>query len=628
MAKTRWARDYTRDIIDAKQRFDDVREHIKEPPDGQIPLNDWGIYASPNLQSNEPVSPFDCEQYPDSPYCGGMPWSMTPVGLEPEWGVDECGAWVQVTPILGFTKLPPVSVGWRKPGKCREEEKPIQQPKPISDLPEEWKDIQPDTIPGGFRPDDIVLAATTTTIYHLEINVINGKRLTNLSFYQGSIDSIIEPTIEIAPSPPSTIYYPPATALCSGTVSWKEAAVSLDLANYRNGTNTPPREQVFYRKFAIHPMSPIQGKNGGHRGANWYVTGEDNIAIIYYGKFGSIFPSNSLYFLAGVSEDGTRANLHKVNLAYLKKISGSPDHYPPPPDQKKKKKCCMQCCSGGNQQSNKQAQDNAEILRLLRKIDKKMGDYPFKVVLFDADDNKVGAQKKTVSVASVAQGQKLIVEREEKNAKSIGIDHFPIYVPSSIVEDESNGILGDIGDLKNKIFKQRIESLAELQLWKTKNDYEIFGRWQEVIEIQDSDPNIKGNQPKRVVLPNMAKSFKEIILLLTVLIRSQGFSLDAILKMYVDLAGVKTSTTATEAITRDIQDYLDYPTVTKTLSVPLGIKIPSEKTPVEDREDIEEFLQNSTVKVVFDDWTGEGSIHDMLLVLLDAAARQIQKPHT
>lgn len=392
MAKTRWARDYTRDIIDVKNRYDDLKEHIKEPPDGQVPVGDWGIYTSPNLQSNEPVSPFDCDQYPDSPYCGGTPWTKTPVGLEPEWGFNECGAWVQLNPILGFTKLPPVSVGWRRPGKCREEEKPIQRPKPINDLPEEWKDIQPDILPGGFRPDDIVLAATTTTIYRLEARIINGhQRLTNVVYYQGYLDSIVSPTTAVAASPPGGIYFPPTTALCSGMIHWS-AFGSLDLFNAVNNANLPNKEDVFFRDFALHPNHPNQGENGGwyegnmgalggkgdYKGIGWSITGEGVIAAIYYGRFGSIFPSQSLPFRVGISPDGINANLFKINLAYLKKISGSPDHYPPPPDQKRKKDCCMQCCSGGNQQANKQDQDLSEIKKMLKEIKKRLGtdEYP------------------------------------------------------------------------------------------------------------------------------------------------------------------------------------------------------------------------------------------------------------
>ena len=207
----------------------------------------------------------------------------------------------------------------------------------------------------------------------------------------------------------------------------------------------------------------------------------------------------------------------------------------------------------------------------------------------------------------------------EKALKCIGIDQLPIFTPSSIIDDESNGMLGDLGDLKNQIFKQKIESLAELALWDIKNKYEIFGKWQEVITIEDSDPTKKGNQPKKIVLPNMARTFRELMLLNSIQVKTLGMLFDVSLKMYIDLANTKISAAVSEAILRDIQDYLDYPTEIKKLDVPLGISIPSDSTPNDDREDLERFLRNSVAKAKFDDWTGEGSMTEMLITLLRAA---------
>jgi hypothetical protein len=470
MAKTRWARDYTRDIIDAKERFDDVREHIKEPPDGQVPVGDWGIYTSPNLQNNQPVSPFNCNQYSDSPYCGGTPWTKTPVGFEPEWGFNECGAWVQLTPVLLFTKLPPVSVGWRRPGKCREEEKPIQPPKPVEDLPDEWKDIRPDSLPGGFRPDDIVLAATTTTIYRLEARFIAGKRLTNSAYYQGYLDSIISPTTATAASPPGGKYFSPTTALASGGVHWSYFS-SRQLFNVVYNANEPDINQVDYRNFAIHPNYPKQGENGGwyegntgalggkgdYIGIGWSIAGEGVIAAIYYGRFGSIFPSQSLPFSVGISPDGINASLFKINLAYLKKISGSPDHYPPPPDQKKKKKCCMQCCSGGNQQSNKQDQDLSEIKKMLKEIKKRLGtdEYP------------------------VPMPESLNVKYDDKGKRSD---------PKMIKEENLTGVLGR--------FIRYFDG--------------VVGEFGLGFKVADADPTKPGDQPKFITANNISELLEEM----------------------------------------------------------------------------------------------------------------------
>lgn len=664
MAKTRWARDYTRDIIDAKERFDDLKEHIGEPPDGQIPLNDWGIYTSPNLQNNQPVDPRDCTNYPDSPYCGGTPWTKMPIGIEPEWGFDECGAWVQLTPVLGFTKLPPVSVGWRKPGKCREEEKPPQrQPEPEDTS----RPVSPLKFPKNIDPNIdifiVLLSKYTYTLLVTQHDADNYGRIpppvSNLEIKNHDLVDSLYPTNVLAES-----YFPNAVgqqtlvpAIGKGVVRETSLQVVESYeADPNSSASIPPLIQTISTVNQTRNTTGwITSDHAFPQVPNWkrytqrelkgkyYIQncsdplfGNPITSVVIFGKLKEIVKDwegfvvdGSFRFKKGVNgavNDGFYVAKQEWEIGYI----SIPDagKFPPPPDQKRKKKCCMQCCSGGNQAANKQAQDNAEILRLLRKIDKNLGVFPYKVSIFDADENKVGIQRRTVNVPTVAYGGYLAISEVQRTLKAIGIDHFPIYSPSSVIDDESNGILGDLGDLKNKIFKQKIESLAEFLIWRAKNDNEIFGQWQEVIEIQDSDPNQKGNQPKRVVLPNMAKTFKEIILLLSVLIKSQGFSMDALLKQYIDVANIKVSVSAIEAIIRDVQDYLDYPTVTKTIDVPLGITIPKDNDPTDDKEDVERFLRSSIVKAMFDDWTGEGSIHDMLLVLLDAAARQIQKPHT
>lgn len=637
MAKTTWRRDYTRDIIDLKNRYDDIKDHIGEPPDGQVPVGDWGIYTSPNLQSNEPVSPFDCEQYPDSPYCAGSPWTKTPVGLEPEWGVNECGVWVQVTPVLGFTKLPPVSVGWRRPGKCREEEKPPPPPEPL--------DTSRPVSPVRF-PKNIPLEATVFVVLLLKYKFESVYDSPQISTDPGTTTTVttevltnsqypIDGTLVPSYTPPtrqvlaiggaSFVANQSTTVLRQKTIDFRE--VTGNGQKWITSDQLPSQEPN-YQRYTVRKLTGDYRITGLL--ASGWLDANQSRGVIMYGNYGKIIKDWDNYVVDSKSTFNAGQTIYTYKEEYEIAYISIPDtgKYPPPPDQKKKRRCCMQCCSGGNQAANKQAQDNAEILRLLREIKKNIGNFPYNVQLFDSDDNKVGIQKKTVPIKTVAEGGKLAITELQRTLKAIGIDHFPIYSPSSIIEDESNGLLGDLGDLKNKVFKQKIESLAEFLVWRSKNDNEIFGTWQEVIEVQDSDPNQKGNQPKRVVLPNMAKSFKEIILLLSVLIKSQGFSMDALLKLYIDVANTKVSASVSEAILRDIQDYLDYPTNTTTLDVPLGISIPKDNDPTDDKEDVERFLRNSTIKAMFDDWNGDGSLHDMMLTLLDAAARTIQKPHT
>lgn len=641
MAKTSIIKE-TRDILQKAGK--EAKEHWQEPPEAQIPVGDSGWYTSPNLQSDKGVDPRNCAEWPDSPFCGGNPWTRTPVGFDFDYGVDKCGAWVEATPILGFTKLPPVSVGYRQPGECREEKKPP----PVTPPPEaedQGRAVERLDFPSLIDPESTVFVVIVRSYsYFYFFNATDNS----LNIY--SDQSWVESHSYPDPIFNREAYYPqynqPGKPKAEATVktTWKY----LDVPG--RGVNSPRIQEggVAYNtgwiaydqpplradtrfwglrqlddSYYLTPILEFNRPPSASGAARLFLPYPDYYApgnFCILGQYGEIVSKWQGYGFDQIQNVDGALIIRKAEykIGYI----SVPDKrkQPPPPDAERKRKCCMQCCNGGSQQQNKQDQDNAEILRLLREINKKLGTFPYKAQIFDANDNKKGAQAKTMSVASVSDGQKLIVAEQEKTLKSVGIDEFPIYVPSSIVNDESNGFLGDLGDLKNKIFKQRIESIAELLNWKIKNDHEVHGQWQDYIEIQDSDPTQKGNQPKKIVLPNMARSFRELVLLNSIQIKTTGIILDTVLKLYIDIANTKVTTATTEAIVRDIQDFLDYPTVEKNLDVPLGIKIPADNDSPDDKEDLNRFLSPSHVKAKFDDWTGEGSIHDMLVVLLDAAS--------
>ena len=640
MVRVKVSRDSLDQLQEAKERYNKQNDLMKKldspPPAGLIPVGDTGLYRTP-----DEISPKDCEYYPDSPYCGGNPITRDIIGLDVDYGVDGCSVHASVTPKLGFMKLPTHTLAYVKE-ECREEyearekenSKPPPPPPPEFDI--EYNP-EPAYRPPGFAAEELVCAATViyrfwnTQQYYAQyggwaIAASSSIPKVDNTYYPGNIiidswdfrntDRFALANIEgkitgaitineidrISQGLPSDFPLVRQTVVeWSGGIPWDLPSANSELyGNWRPGT----------------------ADEGNYRYAAHFETLSGETIQLYVGRFGDIFPEVKMEPFVDITISDIRRTLfmsHRVPV-FCRKLDEKPK---PPfiPPIVRKRKCCMQCCgSQTGQGQQRQNQDLSEIKKMLRQILKNQGTYPFSVTLFDANDNAVGAQSRNVSVADQAKAQKLIVEREEKNAKSIGIDQFPIYVPSSIVEDQTQGLIGDLKDLKNKIFKQRIESVAELLAWKIANDKEVHGSWQEYIDIQDSDPEQKGNQPKRVVLPNMARSFRELVLMQSITIKTVGMILDTILKLYIDVANTKVSSAVTEAIVRDIQGFLDYPTDEKPLDIPLGIKIPSTSDTPDDKEDIRRFLSNSTVKGNFDDWTGEGSMHDMMVQLLDAAA--------
>lgn len=606
------------------ERKEILQGYGKPPPEGLIPVGNSGIYLSPNVAKNKEVSPFDCEQWPDSPYCGGVPWTRTPIGFDLDFGFDGCGGWVEGIPIVGFTKMPKISAAWRKPGECRNQEQPkVNQPNstaPSGDKPQ---------FPGNIPPD-----ATVMALFGYYGTLIQaGKIFPNIDWER--IDTLNVAFRSMSIPGDIQVGYPGnqppfSTSLASG---YCYVNTSTFYREVRNGEtlrvvdapsegaltiNISPRHKKYINSAGKQYNFQVTNRSGTDPNAitNETINWAQSFVELAYGNYGDIIQvytnENEVGSLSQTGS-GIFRNCKLLNLYVVDWGSRLPKA--PPPDYKKRKCECMQCCGSGQAQDRRRDQDNAELLKLLREINRKLGNYPVSVNIFDKDENKPGAQASRVKLNSVSEAQAKHIHETQKVLKCIGIDQLPIYTPSSVIDDESNGILGDLGDLKNNIFKQRIESLAELNLWDIRNKYEIFGKWQEVYEIEDSDPTKKGNQKKKVVLPNMARTFRELMILNATQIKVLGMLFDVSLKMYIDLINTKISTAVSEAILRDIQDYLDYPTEVKNLDVPIGVTIPSDNTPNDDKEDLDRFLRNSVAKAAFDDWTGEGSMTDMLLLL-------------
>lgn len=493
MAKTRLARDYTRDIIDLKEKFDDAKEHIGEPPDGQIPLNDWGIYTSPNLQSDEPVSPFDCEQYPESPYCGGNPWTTTPVGLEPEWGFDECGAWVQLNPVLGFTKLPPVSVGWRRPGKCREEEKP-DPPEPRPE--DESRPVTPLKFPKTIDPNVNVfivllrkyryffgwqqndkdqfgnfppIGSTREVIVHSLVNTV----------FPSSDSNFVE---SYFPSPATGLSYP-ILALGGATMREnKQVVVNSYEVDYSERpwtyekTVTATNHQIeatgWITKDHANPQVP-NWKRYIHRElkGQYFIVNFSQPNFLYplasvaiYGKIseiskdweGYVVDSSFIYKkgINGATSDGGWILKEEWEIAYI----SIPDKnkFPPPPDQRRKKKCCMKCCTNHGQ-ANKKDQDLSEIKKMLRDIKKRLGtdEYP------------------------VLMPESLNVKYDDKGKRT---------EPRMINEQNLTAVIGR--------FIRYFDG--------------IVGEWGLGFKVADADPTKPGDQPKFITANNISELLEEV----------------------------------------------------------------------------------------------------------------------
>lgn len=93
---------------------------------GLVPVGIPNVYQSPV----EPVDPRDCERWPNSPYCGGIPISTDRADLGVDFAANPCEICVTITPVLGFVELAPYTI-------CVRRNSPECIPRvPITEFPE------------------------------------------------------------------------------------------------------------------------------------------------------------------------------------------------------------------------------------------------------------------------------------------------------------------------------------------------------------------------------------------------------------------------------------------------------------------------------------------------------------
>lgn len=101
---------------------------LPSPPDE--PLENLQPLGGDFFGTPDPASPFDCERWPDSPYCGNNPFSRDPLDLGLSLVLDRCNIGIQIAPTLGFIKLPISQLVYRFSGECQIQKKPEPTPDP------------------------------------------------------------------------------------------------------------------------------------------------------------------------------------------------------------------------------------------------------------------------------------------------------------------------------------------------------------------------------------------------------------------------------------------------------------------------------------------------------------------
>lgn len=453
----------------------DLKNLWGDIPEGLVPIGDAGIYVSPHVKEDRPVSPLDCENYPDSPFCGGQPFTRTPVGIDLEFQANECGGSITGTPILGFTKLPPISVAWIAEHCRKEYDAKRKTPTPLPPPPD-IGDIPPaDGVPGGFHPDDIVIAilagrkySVGTTLKHIynEAGQSLGQQKVNYStYYFTQLLEVEHPTFRTVNYGGFENYSLKGWAKLRLTrigIYGDESGTDVHDFELHIRNNAPKVQMVNHWMMPPRPATS-EGYWLSFDYNTWEVPTSDvwEGGYILVGRYGSIFPGTTLGQSSGsnvYSADVAESYWGKYETLYIALLSGKAKNKPTNPDDYKKRDCCMQCCTGGQAQERQRDQDLAEVLKLLKEI-----------------------------------------------KKAVGFDDLPVKMPASLISKDE-GFIGNL--IPNAPASE--DSIPKLLTRFIRYFDEIMGQWEIPIEIKDADPLTPGDQPKGVKLHNIAECLADM----------------------------------------------------------------------------------------------------------------------
>lgn len=626
-----------------RKDIDTVRKNLGDPkklglgqfphgtPKGTVPLGD-GWYATPD----EPADPQDCDRYPDSPWCGGNPISKTPIGYELDAQVHGCGFDIELGGSVGWIKMPPQRVSYRFEGECRNEPPPWTPPPPPGYFP----DMPPPepSFPGGYNDDDEVVVGISYSYYGYRAEYGDARHPDTAiatTTTSGSGASLIYPGVD------NSRYYGHADQTAFASIKFKYNFVSTANEEWIRRTNGDLSDSYSYDdQYNMHPLQETNGSglikfvcrgyNNDSEISNWLYRKD---AAIYWGKYKDVKEAffEDAVFDVGSNQYGATMTVSTPAVVGIYKIpkphNGQPrfpnSRNPPPPPDKKDKCDCM-CCP-----------DYSDLLRQVlaetKKANKAIGSdsFPVSATIFDEDENKQQAQSKSLKLKTIAESITKIIDRNEKISKIIGIDTFPLELPESLIVHPESNVLQKALNFLNPFKNTKIYSVMDLLVWKIKQDSAVLGQWGQVIKVQSTEKKkvmVDGKEIEKdvdkteeVVLPNMAQTMKEQILLQSQQMKTMGIALDCIVKLLIDVAQAKAISAETVRRVEDIQQYLDYPTNEKTVDVPVQITFPNPKDPKDVQNDIFKLLQEGKITIVYDDWTGEHSQEEKLLDLLQAA---------
>lgn len=576
--------------------WENVGKIGKDLPEG-MEAKGGGWYGSPDV-----IDPRDCDNFPNSVWCGGNPLSdpRKGVGLNLDWGVNECGAWASAEGTVAGVSLGNHTRAWVKE-ECRQdyerEERDRKHP-PIEPPPDwqsgNWKP-EPQYRPSGFRLDDRVCVIVCDTLFS-EVQEYHGDAFgwaVATYFARGSASECNYPTSDLTPR-----YYPPhslVTATCStkGTITIVTTANPAWVWAYQTNpevkpyTPYPPPFASSTTTFERLEAIPFDLPSGNqftddvdYQFRGYSPVGEAGLVNlgIFYGRFGDIFPnyqiSPSISLFEGQDTQGRtnerRLKIYERKIYFCVKIDGSkpskrPHRDSPPPP---KKNCCMQCCSSQSQRDPND--DLAKILKELRDI-----------------------------------------------KKVLGFSKYPNSVPKNF-----NRELNDNGGHTDPPMIQ-VADITEMLEWQAKTVDAIMGPWEVGFEFKDIDPNKEGNQPGRIVTPNVSALLTEMFSLVFDMWMMQYQQTHMHQRSATEIMLAKKVAVQNNFLLDAIADFLGFERVERKQKIEMLFNLSAEK--------LEDFIKNGEKEILVQEYEPHKqknpSFRDEMLILRMMASI-IQAVHT
>ena len=554
---------------------------FKAPSEGLVPIGNTGLYVTPD----EPADPTDCDRWPDSPYCGGNPFSLAPVSFEPSIAIDGCNIGIRFDGSIGFIKVPPVSIVYRKP-ECRI----------ASNTSKEFISPANDYQINVGLPNHNCLSQSGPRIFIRHINYFYITEVyPNFSGDYARATQVVTTEIfdyefpyrgdNVRGVKPAAYFKVKATLSVICNQAWKDYLKdlkTLNLSHYTSIKRDESIEIVEIKEFYVQPYGFSHNDGGKNPFSFKEVSGfieifvNDIDYLLYYYQSNNYNARRTSSFSPfwKMSNNVQTEIHHKI-------IIGCTTTTPLP-----KEKCCMsQCCPPPDDSLLK------ALMKKINELDKKLGQFPQLANLQNSVGETIAQPIESVSlglkaalekvsethvrvgefpqeielegeeepkeVKSIAESVKLTSERIELINKTIGVDEFPAKAPKRLTYPNGKG---DV----------EIKNIVEFLGYQVKQIDRAVGLLPQKIKVADTNPGLAGNQSVEVEVHSFADFAREIMQYMLDTEGDVDTTNNMLVRALYELGFIHQGVVQADAMLDAICEHLDFKQRWKKIKVPFA----------------------------------------------------------